>query len=124
MTLQTNLPIIPSTDSADSTRAFFDNYFNSPVYLPSSEVDAVVGFFKKRGFAETAANSTAIVLLQQSKIDDVNVFELLDTLESLEELQINAVVAEILNYNRQKISSLGLRQEKREDLLEKRNVLL
>jgi hypothetical protein len=124
MTVQTNLPPIPSTNSSDATRAFFDNYFTAPIFLPSNEVDAVVGFFKKRGFSETAANSTSIVLLQQSKIDEVNIFDLLDTLSALTEIQINSVVAEVLNYNRQKTSSLGLRQTPQEDLLEKRNILL
>jgi hypothetical protein len=64
------------------------------------------------------------VLLQQAKLDEVNVFQLLDTLKGLNELQLSAVVAEVLNYNRQKNSTLGFRVEDTSELLEKRNVLI
>jgi hypothetical protein len=64
------------------------------------------------------------VLLQQAKLDDVNVFQLLDTLTGLNELQLSAVVAEVLNYNRQKNSTLGFRVEDTSEQLEKRNVLI
>ena len=64
------------------------------------------------------------MLLQQAKLDEVNVFQLLDTLKGLNELQLSAVVAEVLNYNRQKNSTLGFRVEDTSELLEKRNVLI
>jgi hypothetical protein len=64
------------------------------------------------------------VLLQQARLDDVNVFQLLDTLKGLTELQLSAVVTEVLNYNRQKNSTLGYRVEDTSELLEKRNVLI
>jgi len=64
------------------------------------------------------------VLLQQAKLDEVNVFQLLDTLKGLTELQLSAVVTEVLNYNRQKNSTLGFRVEDTSELLEKRNVLI
>lgn len=124
MTTMSNLPPSISTDSAQATRAFFDSYYTEPVFLPANEIDAVIGFFKKRGFDNTAANSTSIVLLQQAKLDNVNVFRLLDTLNGLTEVQLSSIVAEVLNYNRQKTSTLGYRQESNVDLLEKRNILL
>jgi hypothetical protein len=49
---------------------------------------------------------------------------LLDTLTGLNELQLSAVVAEVLNYNRQKNSTLGFRVEDTSEQLEKRNVLI
>ena len=123
--LPSNLPQnLINIDSTDKVRNFFDSYFIRPITYPAAEIDAVVGFFKKRGFDDLASNSTAIILLQQAKLDNINVFTLLDTLGGLESIQLSAVVAEVLNYNRQKISTLGYRREDPSDLLEKRNILL
>ncbi len=119
-----NLPVEQNTDSGQAVRLFFNNYFNEAISFPASEIDAVIGFFKKRGFDDLASNSTAIVLLQQAKLDDVEVFRLLDTLKGLTEIQLSSVVAEVLNYNRQKNSTLGYRQQDTSDSLEKRNVLI
>lgn len=119
-----NLPIKQDTDSGKEVRRFFNNYFNEPITFPAGEIDAVVGYFRSRGFDEMASNSTAIVLLQQAKLDNANVFKLLDTLKGLTDLQLSAVVAEVLNYNRQKTSTLGFKQLDTSDLLEKRNVVL
>lgn len=119
-----NLPIDQNTDSGQGVRLFFNNYFNAPITFPAGEIDAVVGFFKKRGFDDVASNSTSIVLLQQAKIDNVDVFRLIDTLKGLTDIQLSSVVAEVLNYNRQKNSTLGYRQQDTSELLEKRNVLI
>ena len=119
-----NLPIDQNADSGQGVRLFFNNYFNAPITFPAGEIDAVVGFFKKRGFDDVASNSTSIVLLQQAKIDNVDVFKLIDTLKGLTDIQLSSVVAEVLNYNRQKNSTLGYRQADTSELLEKRNVLI
>jgi hypothetical protein len=122
--LNSNLPQSGNKDSSDEVRSFFDTYFVEPINFPAALIDATVGFFKKRGFDDLASSSTAIVLLQQAKLDGVNVFDLLDTLEGLQEIQLSAVVTEVLNYNRQKISTLGYRQTTTADLLEKRNIIV
>jgi len=119
-----NLPLEQNTDSAGAVKLFFNNYFNEAISFPAGEIDAVVGFFKKRGFDDLASNSTSIILLQQAKLDGVEIFKLLDTLKGFTEIQLSAVVAEVLNYNRQKNSTLGYRQQDTSDLLEKRNVLI
>lgn len=124
LTQSSNLPQIENTDSGDKVRTFFDTYFVEPISFPAEQIDATVGFFKNRGFDELASQSTAIVLLQQAKIDNVNVFTLLDTLKGLENIQLSAVVTEVLNYNRQKISTLGYRQQGQTDYLESRNILV
>jgi hypothetical protein len=62
--------------------------------------------------------------MQQAKIDDVNVFELLDTLKGLDELQLSSIVSEILNYNRSKVSTLGYKLKSDTEKLETRNVLV
>jgi len=120
-----NLPQnILSEDSSDKVKIFFDSYYTQPSSFPAADIDAVTGFFRKRGFDDLASNSTAIILLQQAKVDKVNVFTLLNTLENLPDLQLSAVVTEVLNYNRQKISTLGYRKEDTTDLLEKRNIVI
>lgn len=119
-----NLPTVNNTDSGTEVKQFFNNYFNQSITFPVQEIDAVIGFFKKRGFDDLASNSTAIILLQQAKLDDIEVFKLIDTLTGLNEVQLSAVVTEVLNYNRQKISTLGYRQEDQSDLFEKRNILV
>lgn len=126
MTIASNLPSnLINQDSSDNVRRFFDLYFTDTITYPAVEIDAVIGFFRKRGFDEIASNSTAIVLLQQAKLDNVNVFTLLETLNGLKDLQLSAVVSEVLNYNRQKISTLGYRKEDQEtELLERRNIVV
>jgi hypothetical protein len=123
--VQSNLPVnLIQTDSSDAVKQFFDMYFTQPAIFPAQEIDAVVGFFLKRGFDELASNSTAIILLQQAKIDNVNVFTLLATLDNLEDIKLSAVVSQVLNYNRQKISTLGYKRIDNSDLLEKRNIVV
>lgn len=117
-----NLPSRPPTDSSEEVKEFFDRYFRSQVTYPANQIDAVVGYFLKRGFDVDAARSTAIVLLNQAKIDGVNVFQLIDTLQNVSDLQLSAVVTEILNAYRQKTSSLGYGITTIEETAESRNI--
>lgn len=119
-----NFPTEENKDSSTRTKIFFNNYFNDTISYPAEQIDAVVGFFRKRGFDDLSSNSTSIVLLQQAKLDNVNVFKLLDTLEGLSEVQLSAVVAEVLNYNREKTSTLGYKVPDPTDLTDTRNILL
>jgi hypothetical protein len=118
-----NLSSEKQPDSSSETKEFFDKYFVESVSYPSNQVDAVVGFFEKRGFDKSAALSVSSVLLQQSKIDNINVFELLDTLKGLENRQLSIVVTQVLNVNRSKISTLGFRNTEKVIPEENRNVL-
>ena len=81
----TDQSISTKVDSAGEVREFFDKYFNKKISLTSNQVDSVVGFFQKRGFDKNSATAVASVLLQQAKIDNVNIFKLLDTLTGLPE---------------------------------------
>ena len=119
-----NLPRIESTDSADSLKSILDKYFTSSISFPTNQVDAVIGFFENRGFDKTSAQTIGTILMQQARLDDVNVFELLDTLKGWDALKLSAVVTEILNYNRSKISTLGYKIDSSDSKLEKRNVLV
>tara|TARA_B100000676_G_C18053101_1_gene832521 strand:+ start:924 stop:1286 length:363 start_codon:yes stop_codon:yes gene_type:complete len=107
-----------------NVKEFFDVYYSAPLEFPSNEVDAVIGFFEKRGFEKLSADTMASTLLRQAKIDNVKVFELLDTLKGMENVQLSAIVTEILNFNRQKISSLGYKLTPTDTKLESRNILV
>lgn len=121
--MQTNLPSNEnSNDSSDEVKTFFSRYFDEPLTFPVSQIDAVVGFFLKRGFSETSAKSTSIVLLSQSKLDNINVFKLLDTLKGLDNIQLSSIVTQVLNSSREKISLLGYKLTNKEETIESRNI--
>jgi hypothetical protein len=118
-----NLPT-SQTDSSTDVKQFFDKFFVHQVSFPSNQIDAVVGFFLKRSFDLESARSTAIVLMNQSRIDNVNVFELIDTLKTLTDIQLSQVVAQVLNAYREKVSLLGYRIAPLVDTYESRNILV
>lgn len=114
-----NLPATPA-----SLKSFFDNYFVKEVSFPSGEIDATVAFFQKRGFDQSSAKSTSIVLLNQARVENVSVFKLLDTLKGLTDVQLSQVVAQILNTYREKTSLLGYRVSQVSNTFESRNILV
>lgn len=122
--MASNLPKTDSNDSAEGVKEFFNQYLTEKTSYPSNEIDAVIGFFENRGFEKTSAISTATALLQQAKIDNVKVFELIDTLQGLNKTQLSDIVANVLNYSREKISTLGFKVESKYEKLEKRNILV
>ena len=117
-----NLPT--PQDIVDDTKLFFDKFFQKEIAFPSNEIDATVGFFLKRGFDQDSARSTAIVILNQAKIDNVPTFQLLDSLKSLTDVQLSQIVAQVLNGYREKISLLGYRIANLADTYESRNILV
>ena len=122
--MSSNLPE-QSVERASDTevRQFFDKYFTKSLNFPSNEVDAVITFFTKRGFNDTAAIAIASEILTQAKVDNVKTFKILDTLKGLSEIQLSAVVAEIINYNRSSTSTLGYRRTETVDKVERRNII-
>jgi hypothetical protein len=125
--MSTNLPSRPPAglpDSSTDVRQFFDKYYTSKVSFPSNQIDAVVGFFLKHGFDVESSRSVGIVLLNQARADNVNVFELIDTLKALTDVQLSQVVAQVLNAYREKISLLGYRIAPLVDSHESRNILV
>ena len=119
-----NLPQYQSTDSADSVKSFFDKFFIGQVSYPGEQIDAVIGFFLKRGFDIESARSTSIVILNQARTDNVSVFALLDTLKTLTDVQLSQVIAQVLNAYREKTSLLGYRVTPTIDDFETRNILI
>ena len=118
-----NLPKRTSADSSDEVRNFFDKFFLHQITFPTNQIDAIVGFFLKRGFDDSAARSTSIVLLNQSRLENVNPFELLDTLKGLSEAQLSKVVTEVLNVYRDRRSALGYKLTSVEETVESRNII-
>lgn len=116
-----NLPNTSTVDSANKVKEFYGSYFTQKIAFPANEVDAVIGFFEKRGFGTNSATAVAGVLLQQAKIDNIKTFELLDGIKDFNKVQLDAVVAEILNYNRENVSSIGYRVQTG-NRLEARNI--
>lgn len=111
-------------DSGKEVRQLFDRYFTKQINITSSEVDTVVGFFTKRKFTKDAAISVATVIIQQAKAENKNVFQLVDTLTGLTEVQLSQLVSAILNNNRSKVSALGYKNVYDIETTENRNVRL
>lgn len=122
--MSSNLPTVSSVDSSTEVKQFFDKFFMHQVSFPAAEIDAVVTFFLKHGFDVESARSTSIVLLNQAREDNVNVFQLIDTLKTLTDVQLSQVVAQILNTYREKVSLLGYRIAPLVDTYEIRNILV
>lgn len=114
---------VTNNDVTAKTKKYFDNYQKDRVSYPSNKVDAVVGFFESRGFEKTAAINTATVLLQQAKLDNYNVMELLDSLRKFETPQLNELIGAILNNNRDNISTIGFRAETNLENKSARNII-
>ena len=113
-----------NTDTSAQIREFFDRDLNNRISLSSNQVDSIVGFFKKRGFEESAAISVSTVILQQAKKDNTNIFKIIDTLNGLTNVQLSDLVATILNNNRSKISNIGYTNRNTSTTREQRNIRL
>jgi hypothetical protein len=62
-------------------------------------------------------------MLNQARIENVNPFQLLDTLKGLSDVQLSQVVTEVLNVYRDKRSVLGFKLTVLEETLESRNIV-
>lgn len=102
-----NVPTSKLANSSDATVRAFDTYYSQPLELNANTLTAMKGFFTSRGFEEMASESIAVTIMQQAKKDGYNPMQILDTLRGLDNVEISALVSEILNYNRFKTSFLG-----------------
>ena len=122
--MATNLITESLADSAQPTKLFFDTYGITPLEFNAIEFDLAITFFKSRGFEEDAAVITASTILKQAKLDNLSVQKLLDSLKGFNDLQISALVGEILNNTRSPISTLGFRVTNNGSDLITRNVVV
>lgn len=106
----TNLPpkdkdqLQKTVDKLTTTQYETDFEFNQ------SEYDSTIAFFVKRNFTRTAAESTAYAILSQAKIDDIKPQQILDQLSYAVPALLSELITIILNANRYKSSTLGVRK--------------
>lgn len=119
----TNLPPNQKINQELGAKEFI-NYFNNPLELNAGVLDSIVGFFTSRGFEKTISQSLATVLISQAKKDNLNPLEFIDMLKNYSNTELNALVIEIINYNRYKTSFLGFSKIITPNSDVSRNVLL
>jgi hypothetical protein len=102
--------------------AYFDSRFKTPLEFAANDFDAVIGFFLKRGFEKTSAQTIAQVLLTQAKQEDVKIFKLLDKLAGYNKTQLTSIILNVINTSRDKTSQLGFRNAASVSKLEERNI--
>ena len=109
MKIYTNIPQsdIANGDSASSTKNIINNFYNVNLPINAGVYDALKGFFGSNGFSDVASDTIAYVILYQASIDDYNPMQVLENIQGLDGVQLNALVTEILNFNRFKTSFLG-----------------
>jgi hypothetical protein len=118
-----NIPYKTIDDSAKITQLFFENYGNRATEFSATDVSAAIGFFTSRGFQEDAATATALAILEKAKAESKSVFQLLDTLKTLNGVQLSSIITKVLNQNRLPISKLGYRSPTSIPLIISRNII-
>jgi hypothetical protein len=119
-TKSTNLGV--QSKDPQSLIDYFSGINGQTFSFNAGEYDAVVGFFSSKGFSANSSSTLAYLIMSQAKIDNVPVFKILDTFDSLTVLQLNETVAEIINLNRYKTSVIGFKQERSTISLVERNI--
>lgn len=119
--LYTNIPATKLASNASVQT--FDAYYSQPLELNASTLAAITGFFTSRGFQYESAEPIAVLIMKQAKIDGYNPMQILDTLKGLGDIEISALVAEIVNYNRFKTSALGYAQQFEPNYEVQRNII-
>tara|TARA_B110000503_G_scaffold86895_1_gene132171 strand:- start:1314 stop:1787 length:474 start_codon:yes stop_codon:yes gene_type:complete len=112
-----------SKGSDEDTRLFFDRYYTKSINFADNDLNSVVGFFENKGFDKNSAIAVSITLLAQAKLDNIKIYKLLDTLKNYQDMQLTAVVAEVLNYNRKRTSAVGFKRTSFDNKTEKRNII-
>lgn len=118
------LPLKSVSKRSDrDVRLFFDKYYTREINFTDNDLNSVVGFFESKGFDKSSAVAVSTVLLRQAKLDNVKVYQIIDTLQNYQDLQLSAVVAEVLNYNRKKTSAVGFARREVVNKVESRNII-
>ena len=106
----TNLPPKQKDDLDKTIEKLTTTNYETDYQFSAGDYDSTIGFFVKRGFSRTAAESTAYAILSQAKIDNVRPQEILDSLTNADPVLLSELMTIILNANRYKSSRLGVRQ--------------
>ena len=106
----TNLPPKQKDELDKTIEKLTTTNYETDYQFNAGDYDSTVAFFVKRGFSRTSAESTAYVILAQSKIDNIRPQEILDKLTYADPALLSELITIILNANRYKSSRLGVRQ--------------
>jgi len=106
----TNLPPKQKDELDKTIEKLTTTNYETDYQFSAGDYDSTVAFFVKRGFSRTSAESTAYVILAQSKIDNIKPQEILDKLTYADPALLSELTTIILNANRYKSSRLGVRQ--------------
>lgn len=103
-----NLPKKSSAgSSSDQTISQFENYNDKPVELNQNTLTAMIGFLVNRGFSKESSETISLTILTQAKRENYNPMALIETMKKLNDNEMSAIIAEVLNFNRFKTSMLG-----------------
>ena len=119
----TNLPPKDQDSLQKTIDTLKDGTYVEPFEMNQNDYDAAIAFFVKRAFTRVSAESTAYIILQQAKIDEVSVGEILDKLTYASPAQLSELITIVLNENRHKTSKLGVRSNRTSNEVVSRNVL-
>jgi hypothetical protein len=114
---------LPNVKDKNSLNRIFNLYSAQPTDINSNVLTAMLGFFTNRGFDSKTGEQLAVIIIEQAKKDGYNPMEILDTLKNLDNLEINSLAIEILNFNRINTSFLGFSTVKNINFDIKRNIL-
>jgi len=106
----TNLPPKQKDELDKTIEKLTTTNYETNYQFNAGDYDSTIGFFVKRGFSRTSAESTAYVILSQAKIDNIPPQEILDKLTYADPALLSELLTIILNANRYKSSRLGVRQ--------------
>jgi hypothetical protein len=103
-----NIPSQKTASSTDATLAVLNGFDTAaPVHLNNQALVSLTGYLSERGFKNPSAETVAITILTQAKKDGFDPWTVIETVKSASNDTITGIVAEILNTNRFKTSSLG-----------------
>lgn len=108
--IYSNIPDEKTASSSDKTLKVFDGVNDKSTELNNSALIALTGYLESRNFKSPSSEFIAITILKQAKEDGYDPFQIIQTLKGSDDVTISSVVAEILNYNRFKTSTLGVVQ--------------
>lgn len=103
---------VGASNKTESIVQFLSGLEQDRTELNGGQYDAAVSFFENKGYDRQSSKSIAYVLMKQAKIDNANIFTVLDTLTGTTDLQLSQLVAEILNAYRYKTSVLGYKNDR------------
>ena len=103
-----NIPSQKTASNSDASLAVL-NSINSaaPVHINNQALVALTGYLESKGFKNPSSDTVAITILTQAKKDGFDPWTVIETIKTATNDTITRIVAEIMNTNRFKTSSLG-----------------